>query len=181
MDKKHRIIYGLLVKFETPEALTAAAERVYEAGYRQFDVYTPYPVEGLSHVMRLKPSLIPFFVLAGGLIGGISAFAMQTYAMLVDYPLNIGGRPQFSWPAYIPITFETTVLLAALSGVVGLFLLTRLPQPYHPVFNSEDFIAHGAQDGFYLDIRATDPKFDPEATRQLVEELHPSLVSEIEA
>ena len=174
-------VYGLLAKFDSPEALTAAARRVYEAGYRRFDVYSPYPIEDLGHVMGLRPSPIPWIVLAGGIIGGVSAFLMQTFATVVDYPQNIGGRPLFSWPTYIPITFETIVLFAALSGVVGLFVLTRLPQPYHPVFNSADFAEHGSVDAFYLDIQASDPKFEPQATRRFLEELHPSVVNEIEA
>lgn len=175
------IIYGMLARFDTPEALMAATHRVREAGYRKFDVYTPYPVEGLGEAMGLKSSPIPYFVLIGGILGGVGGFLMQTFATVVDYPLNIGGRPMFSWPTYIPITFETTVLVAALAGVAGLFLLTRLPEPYHPVFNSQDFAEHGSQDGFYLNIQANDPQYDPQATRRFLDELKPSMVDEIEA
>src|SRR5512133_3571975 len=106
MQKDKQKLYGLLARFNTPEDLVAAASRVYEEGYRQFDAYTPYPVEGLMDGMRLKSSPLPYIVFAGGLLGGIAGFLMQTYATVIDYPQNIGGRPYFSWPAYIPITFE---------------------------------------------------------------------------
>ncbi len=174
-------LYGLLAKFETPEALVAASRRVYEAGYRKYDAYTPYPVAGLSQAMRLKPSPIPYLILAGGIIGGVTGFAMQTYATVFDYPMNIGGKPLFSWPAYIPITFEMVILLAAVTGFLGLFALTRFPQPYHPVFRSEDFNRHASQDAFYLGIEAADPQFDLEKTRRFMEETGSVQVTEIEA
>jgi len=180
-NKASSNLYGLLAKFETPEALVAASRRVYEAGYRKYDAYTPYPVEGLSQAMRLKPSPIPYLVLGGGIIGGVTGFAMQTYATVVDYPMNIGGKPLFSWPAYIPITFEMVFLLAAVTGFLGLFLLTRFPQPYHPVFRSEDFNRHASQDAFYLGIEAADPQFDLEKTRRFMEETGSVQVTEIEA
>ena len=173
--------YGLLAKFERQEDLIAAVNRAYEAGYRDLDAYTPYPVEELSRALRLKSSPLPYLIAAGGAMGALSGFAMQAYAQAIDYPQNIGGRPMLSWPAYIPITFELTILLAALAGVLGLFVLTRLPQPYHPLFNSEDFNEHGSQDAFYLGIEAKDPKFDLQNTRQFMESLGSPLVSEIEA
>ncbi len=173
--------YGLLAKFETPESLIRAVNRVYASGYRQFDAYAPYPIEGLSRAMHLKPSPLPYVILAGGLIGGIGGFFMQAYATVIDLPLNIGGRPLLSWPAYIPITFELTILLAAFAGIFGLFVATRFPQPYHPVFNSEDFSQHASQDGFYLDIEARDPKFDLERTGSFLRDLGALAVSEIEA
>lgn len=174
-------LYGLLAKFETQEQLVAASNRAYEAGYRNFDAYTPYPVEGLSHAMRLKSSPIPLIILAGAIIGGVSGFAMQWFATVIDYPLNIGGRPLFSWPAYIPITFEMVILLGALSGVLALFFFTRFPQPYHPVFRSDDFQAHASQDAFYLGIEASDPKFDLNRTRGFLQEMGSIQVSELEA
>ena len=177
-DKKP---YGLLAKFDTPDALVAASRRVYEAGYRKFDAYSPFPLDDLSHAMNLKPSLMPWIVLLGGIGGAVSGFAMQTYATVIDYPLNIGGRPLFAWPAYIPITFELTILLAMFAGVGGLFLLTRLPQPYHPVFNSPDFLEHASQDGFYLEIQADDPLFKLDESRRFLEGLAAAQVDEIEA
>jgi hypothetical protein len=181
MDKKKIKLYGLLAKFDTQERLVVAARRVVDAGYRRFDAYAPYPVEELDKAMKLKPSPLPYVILAGGILGGVGGFLMQTYATVVDLPLNIGGRPLFSWPAYIPITFELTILLAALAGILGLFVVTRFPQPYHPVFNSEDFVEHGSSDCFYLDIEASDPGFDLERTRQFLQELGALQVSEIEA
>lgn len=180
MEKKQLKFYGLLAKFDTPEKLVDAARRVVEAGYRQFDAYTPYPLEELGQAMHLKPSPLPYVILAGGIFGGVGGFFMQTYATVVDLPLNIGGRPLFSWPAYIPVTFELIVLFAAVAGVLGLFIVTRFPQPYHPVFNSEDFVEHGSTDSFYLDIEASDPVFDLERTRQFLQKLGAVQVSEVE-
>jgi hypothetical protein len=181
MDKEKSKLYGLLAKFDTAENLVAAAKQVVQAGYQRFDAYSPYPVEELDHAMRLKPSPLPYVILAGGIVGGVGGFFMQTYATVVDLPLNIGGRPLFSWPTYIPISFELTILIAALAGVVGLFAVTRFPQPYHPVFKSEDFVEHGSSDSFYLDIEASDPSFDLERTRQFMQGLGAVQVSEIEA
>lgn len=174
-------LYGLLAKFTSQESLVAATKRVYEAGYRNFDAYTPYPVADLPSAMRLKSSPLPFVILAGGLLGGILGFGMQWFATTFDYPLNIGGRPLFSWPTYIPITFEMVILFAAFSGIFGLFFFTRFPQPYHPVFRSEDFNQHASQDAFYLSIEANDPKFDLQNTRKLMQDLGSTQVSELEA
>ncbi len=180
-NKDNRKLYGLLAKFESQEDLMAAAERTYQAGYRKFDTYTPYPVDGLAEAMHLKSSPLPFVIAGGGFLGAATGFGMQSFATIIDYPLNIGGRPLFSWPAYIPITFELTVLFAAGLGILGLFFVTRFPQPYHPVFNSEDFIQHGSEDAFYLDIEASDPRFDLEKTRSFLDETGSVLVTEIEA
>jgi hypothetical protein len=176
-----KIVYGLLARFDSQEDLLRAASQTYQAGYRKFDAYTPYPVEGLSQVMGLKPSLLPLFMLGGGITGALAGVLMQAYAQVIDYPLNIGGRPLISWPTYIPIAFELTILLAALGGIAGLFLFTRLPQPYHPVFNFEDFIEHGSVDGFYLGIEGSDPKYDPDRTRKFIEGLNPVQLAEVEA
>lgn len=181
IEKGAKRIYGMLAKFETPEALVAAADRAYQAGYRKMDAYTPYPVEGIDRALRLKPSPLPYLIFLGGLTGAVGGFAMQAFATVYDYPLNIGGRPLFSWPTYIPITFETTVLFAALAGVLGLFVFSQFPQPYHPVFRSEDFQSHASQDGFYLGIEASDLQFNLDGTRQLMRELGSTLVEELEA
>lgn len=181
MTQSDRKLFGLLAKFNTQEDLVAAASRAYDAGYRKFDAYTPYPVEGLAEAMHLRGSILPYVILAGGVTGALTGILMQAFATGIDYPLNIGGRPLFSWPAYIPITFELTILFAALAGVLGLFAVTRFPQPYHPVFNSEDFNAHASQDGFYLGIEASDPTFNLDQTRQFLQSLGSPLVSEIEA
>jgi hypothetical protein len=174
-------LYGLLAKFETHEDLVDAADKVYQAGYRKFDAYSPYPIEELSHAMRLKPSPLPYLVFLGGLAGAVLGFGMQWYGQVIDYPQNIGGRPAFSWPLYIPITFETTVLFAALAGVLGLFLFLRFPQPYHPVFRSDDFNQHASRDGFYLTVEAADLHFHTADTRKLLEDAGSVQVTELEA
>ncbi len=181
MDTKPSNNFGLLARFPDPETLVTATRHATDVGYRELDAYTPFPVEDLSEAMRLKPSRLPYAVLAGGITGGLLGFFMQVFATVIDLPLNIGGRPLLSWPAYIPITFELTVLLAAFGGVIGLFVVTGFPKPYHPVFNVEDFVEHGSQDGFYLGIEARDPKFDLAGTRKFLEDQGAILVSEIEA
>ena len=181
MKNKTPRLYGLLAKFETHEDLVDAADRVYQAGYRKFDAYSPYPIEELAHAMRLKPSPLGYLVFLGGLTGGILAFAMQWYGSVIDYPKNIGGRPLFSWPTFIPITFETTVLFAAVAGLLGLFLVLRFPQPYHPVFRSDDFNEHASRDGFYLTVEAADLHFHTADTRKLLEDAGSIQVTELEA
>jgi hypothetical protein len=174
-------MYGLLASFETPEALVAAARRVRESGFTRFDAYAPYPVEGLSEAMKLRSSLLPLLMLLGGFSGAFIGFFGQVFATAIDYPLNIGGRPLVSWPAYIPITFELTILFAAFGGLLGLFAIARFPQPYHPVFRSEEFNEHASQDGFFLGIEASDPKYNLDAARKLLQEAGAVTVSEIEA
>src|SRR5574340_131555 len=181
MSKQSSYTYGLLARFRDSEALVAAARKVSQEGYQVVDAYTPYPVEGLADAMRLPGSPLPYAVFAGGLIGGLGGYLMQYYATVINLPWNIGGRPLNSWLTYIPITFELTVLLAAFGGIIGLFVVTRFPQPYHPVFNVEDFRKHGSQDGFYLSIASSDRRFDEAETRKFLEDLGAILVAEIEA
>jgi len=171
-------IHGVIAEFEGPDQLLEAAQRAYEAGYRQMDAYTPFPVHGLADAIGHKGRRLPLIVLAGGLAGGLGGFLMQTYATVVDYPYNIGGRPLFSWPGYIPITFETTILAAVLSTVLGMLLLNGLPQPYHPVFNVPNF-EMASRSHFFLCIEATDEKFDRAETARFLESLSPQAVSEV--
>jgi hypothetical protein len=173
-------IYGLMAKFEDPERLVDAARRARAAGYWRMDAFSPFPVEGLAEAIRPRRLRMPLIVLTGGLVGGIGGFFMQWYATVVDYPLNIGGRPFNSWPAYIPITFELTILIAALSAVLGMLALNGLPEPYHPVFNVPEFAAHASRDGFFLCIQADDPQFDRAETRRFLESLGPEAVAEVE-
>src|SRR5713226_779719 len=128
-------IYGVVGEFETPGQIIQAAAKVREAGYRDVEAYTPFPVEGLSEALRLKRSLVPLITLTGGLIGGLGGFGFQYWVAAITYPMNIGGRPLNSWPAFIPVTFELTVLFASLSAVLGMLALNKLPQPHHPLFN----------------------------------------------
>src|SRR6266480_7320927 len=152
-------IYGVVGEFETPEKLIHAVEKVREAGYRRFEAYSPFPVEGLSQAMGLKRNLVPLITLIGGLTGGIGGFGFQYWVAAIDYPLNIGGRPFNSWPAFIPVTFELTILVAALAAVLGLLVLNGLPMPYHPLFNVPRFEL-ATRNGFFLCIEARDPQFD---------------------
>jgi Protein of unknown function (DUF3341) len=171
-------IYGVMAEFTTPEQLIHAVEKAREAGYRRMDAYTPFPVEGLSEAMGLKRNMVPFVTLLGGLAGGLGGFAFQYWVNVVAYPLNIGGRPLNSWPAFIPVTFELTILGASLCAVLGMFALNGLPQPHHPVFNVHRFV-HASSDRFFLCIEARDPKFHLSETARFLHELHPHRINEV--
>jgi len=171
-------IYGVMGEFETAEQLIHAAKKTREAGYRHVDAYAPYPVEGLSEALRLHRSWVPFITLLGGLAGGLGGFGLQYWAAAITYPLNIGGRPLNSWPAFIPVTFELTVLGASLSAVLGMLALNRLPQPHHPVFNVKRF-THASSDRFFLCIQARDKKFDLADTARFLQALDAHYVSEV--
>jgi len=170
--RKRTPIYGLMAEFETAEEILAAVRRARQDGYRDMDAYTPYPVEGLSEELGLTRSRVPFVVLVGGLVGAAGGFFMQYWAMAVDYPFNVGGRPYNSWPVFIPITFEMMVLVAALAALLGMFYLNGLPMPYHPVFHLSRF-ARATQDRFFLCIEATDARFDRQQTGQFLASLQP--------
>ena len=171
--------YGVMAEFDNPTDVVRAAERVYEEGYRRIDAYSPYPVEPLSEAIGVHTTKMPLIVLIGGLVGMLAGYLMQYYMLVIDYPLNVGGRPLHSWPQFIPITFECTVLGAALSAVFGMLALNGLPEPYHPVFNAPNF-ALASRDRFFLLIEATDPKFDPEETPGLLRNLGAREVTDVE-
>jgi hypothetical protein len=171
-------LYGVMGEFATPEELIHAVEKVREAGYRRLDAYAPFPVEGLSEALGLKRNLVPAITLLGGLAGGLGGFCFQYWVAAITYPMNIGGRPLNSWPAFIPVTFELTVLGAALSAVFGMLALNGLPQPHHPVFNVPRF-THASTDRFFLCIEAHDPKFHLAETARLLQSLHAHHVSEV--
>ena len=172
-------IYGLMAEFDNPTALVEAANRARLAGYRQMDAYSPIPLHELDEALGLKRTRLPRLVLLGGILGGLGGYGLQFWTQTMAYPLNIGGRPFHSWPQFIPVTFETTVLGAALTCFVGMWALNRLPMPYHPVFNVPQFSSASA-DRFFLSIETKDPKFDLAGTRAFLEGLHPLGVTEIE-
>lgn len=171
-------VFGLMAEFSTPEALLAAAEKTHAEGYRQADAYTPVPIEGLSEALGIHRSYVPLLVLLGGIAGGLGGFFMQYFASVIHYPLNVGGRPYYSWPAFIPITFETTILAAALTATLCATALNGLPQPYHPVFNVPQFQL-ASRDRFFLVIPVTDEKFDMDRTRRFLESLAPASIAEV--
>jgi hypothetical protein len=171
-------IYGLLAEFDNPGALVAAARSAREAGYKKLDAYTPYPVEELNHALDLHSNRLPFLVLVGGILGGLAGYGLEYWASAVAYPLNIGGRPLHSIPSFIPVAFETTILAAAVTAVLGMLALNGLPMPYHPVFHVERF-ALASRNRFFLCIEAADPQFDREATAKFLERLGPREVSEV--
>jgi ActD protein len=166
-------LHGLMAEFDEPEPLLEAARRAYDAGYRQMDAYAPMPVEGLAEAIGFRSHAVSRIVFWFGLAGACGGFGLCWWITVIAYPHIVGGRPLNSWPAYIPITFESMVLVACISAVVGMLWLNGLPQPYHPVFNVERF-EHASRDKFFLCIEAADPKFDVRATREFLERLHPS-------
>lgn len=178
MNNAAKDIFGLAAEFETHEELVRAAEKAYERGFRKMDAYAPFPVEGLAEALG-KKNHIPLLVLLGGILGGCSGYYMEWFANVVSYPINIGGRPLHSWPAFIPITFELTVLGASLTGFFGSLVLNRLPRPYHPMFNLPEF-ERASQDRFFICIEAGDPRFDREETRKFLAELMPITIAEVE-
>jgi hypothetical protein len=169
-------LYGVVASFHEPEELLAAIRAVRKAGYQKTEAYTPFPVEGVEEALEMKPSRLPLLVFCFGVFGAIAGYGMQYYCSVIAYPLNIGGRPLHSWPAFIPVTFETTILFSALATVFGMLALNGLPAPHHPMFNTPDFDL-ASRDRFFLCIEATDPKFDVEELRKLLESLHPLSVS----
>ena len=163
-------IHGLMAEFETATQLVAAANKTREAGYVDVDAYSPIPIEELHHAIGFKATKLPLMVLIGGLLGGAGGFFLQYWVSAVAYPLNVGGKPLVSWPMFIPVTFECSILGAAVTCVFGMIMLNKLPMPYHPVFNVPRF-AMATRNRFFLCIEATDRQFDLERTRAFLETL----------
>ncbi len=171
-------LYGVMAEFSTPTALVRAAEVANAEGYHVMDAYSPFPIEELHDALHLHKNKLPLIVLIGGICGGLTGFLLQWYITVFNFPTNIGGRPLFSWPSYIVITFELTVLFAAGSAVLGLLGLCGLPLPYHAVFNAPRF-EKATRDGFFLCIEAADPHFELERVKAFLSGLSPEGVSEV--
>jgi hypothetical protein len=176
--KRSSPVYGLMAEFDDPTSLVAATQRAHDAGYRRMDAYSPFPIEELHEALGAHHTRLPLLVLLGGLCGCVGGYALEYWSSVIAYPLNIGGKPLHSWPAFIPVTFETTILVAALTCVLGMLALNGLPQPYHPVFNVPRF-ALASRNRFFLCIESTDPKFDVEGTRHFLETLEPREVTTV--
>ncbi len=177
--ERRAALYGLMAEFAAPDVLIRAIRETRRAGYRRVEAYTPYPIEEVSEALELRRSKMPLLVLIGGLCGLSGGYLLQYWINLWAYPMNVGGRPMHSWPAFIVPTFEMTILFAALFAVFGMFALNGLPQPYHPVFNVERF-AEASRDHFFLVIEAVDPKFEPAATADFLRRLDAREVAEVE-
>jgi len=173
-------IYGLLAEFDEPEALIAAAKRVHEEGYKRADAYSPFPMDEVTHALGFHKTRVPLVVLIGGLIGGFGGFFMMWYANVLSWPWIVAGRPPNSWPAWIPITFELTILFAGIAALLGMFALNGLPMPYHPLFNVPTFQL-ASRDRFFICIEARDKKFDRERTREFLLSLRALEVVEVPA
>lgn len=171
-------IYGVMAEFDNPTSLVNAARAAHEKGYRKLDAYSPFPIEELSDALHLHKNLLPLIVLIGGILGGLGGYLLQYYVTVIYFPINIAGRPLHSWPAYIVITFEMTILIASVSAVLGLLALCGLPMPYHPTFNVPRF-ALASRNRFFLCIESTDPLFDHDKTCEFLETLEPREVSEV--
>lgn len=184
-------IYGMIAQFDSPEALMAAAEKTRDAGYKNIDAYSSFPIEGMVEALGQKKTRLPRLILVMGMMGTLTGLGLQSWTMASDlgikigpymfsgYPLNIGGRPLLSIPQFIPVTFEMTVLFAALTAVFGTIILNKLPMPYHPLFNSQRF-SNASTDKFFLCIEARDPKYDTASTRMFLENLGPESIEEVE-
>jgi hypothetical protein len=173
------LIHGLMAEFSDPNELVAATRHAHAAGYRQMDAYSPYPIEELAEAMGVHGTRFPYLVLLGGIIGALGGYGLQYWTSVIDYPINVGGRPFHSWPSFVPVTFECTVLVAALFAVLGMLARNGLPMPYHPVFNVPRF-ALASRDRFFLCIEATDPMFDIDGTWAFLSRLQPRQVSQVD-
>jgi len=171
--------YGVMAQFDNPDDILAAAKAAFAAGYRKLDAYSPLPVHGLADAIGYKRTRLPWLVFCMGIVGAIAGYGLCYWVSVIDYPLNIGGRPFHSGPSFIPVTFELTILFSAMTSAFGMLIANGLPQPYHPVFNVANF-ARASSDLFFLCIEAEDEKFDMEETTRFLQSLNPQEVSQVE-
>ena len=172
--------YGLLAEFDTPTELVLAAQAAYAAGYRRMDCYTPYPVEEAAEAIGFHRNPVPLICLLGGLLGCAAMFGMETWVSVWAYPINIGGRPYYSWPAFVVPAYEWTILFAGLSAAFGMLAMNGLPTLYHPLFNAPNFRNGATSDKFFLCIEAADPKFSLTESREFLAEQHPLSIVEVD-
>jgi len=173
-------IHGIIAGFDDHEQLLHATRRAHAAGYRKMDAYSPFPIKGLAQALGYNRTFVAPLFLIGGVAGALGGYLLLWYSMAIDWPMNIGGRPLHSWPMFIPITFELTILCSALFGFFGTLALCRFPEPYHPVFNLPEF-ARASRDRFFLCIEAADPKFEKESTFKFLERLDPYYLEAVDA
>jgi hypothetical protein len=178
--KEEKSAYGLMAEFDDVNSAVAAARQVYAAGYRRINAYSPYPVEELSEAIGFHKNMVPKIVFVGGLMGCLGGFLMIYWMTAIDYPINVGGRPLFSLPAWIPIMFECTILIAAFSAVIGMLAMNGLPRPHHPVFNVPSF-ARATTDRFFVCIKSDDPRYDHERTKTFLASLGAREVVDVES
>ena len=171
-------VYGLMAEFETPTDIVVAAKRAHQAGYRKMDAYSPFPVKGLSEAIGFHKDQVALVCLIGGLLGLLTAYVLQYWINVIAYPLNVAGKPFHSWPSFIIVTFELTILFGGLSAALGMLALNGLPMPYHPVFNVPEFVA-ASRDRFFLCIESADPNFDMNGTKTFLAQLGPRTVTEV--
>ncbi len=175
---KRAPIYGIMAEFDTPSDIVAAAHKTYAAGYRKIDTYTPFPIEELAEAIGFHHNGVAPVVLVGGILGCLSGYLLQWWIATVSYPVNVGGRPYHSWPAFIVVTFELTILFSVLAATFGMLALNGLPMPYHQVFNVPRF-AFATKDRFFLIVFSSDPMYNPIATRDFLQSLGPRSISEV--
>lgn len=171
-------VYGLMAEFDSAQELIDAAHKTHAAGYQKIDAYSPFPVEGLAEAIGFHKNRVPLVVLIGGILGGLSGYMLQYWVAAITYPTNIGGRPYHSWPSFIIVTFEMTILFGGLSAVFGMLALNGLPMPYHPVFNVPEF-KKASENKFFLVVFSSDPKYDSVATLNFLKGLSPSMIAEV--
>ncbi|MBW7929236.1 MAG: DUF3341 domain-containing protein [Fimbriimonadaceae bacterium] len=172
-------LHGILAEFDDPDDLLEAAERTHAAGYTRVEAYTPFPVHGLSEAIGFKEAKVPWLIFVCGVIGAFAGLGLQYYTAVIDYPMNVGGRPNFSWPSFFPVTFECTILFAAFGAVFGMLGMNGMPRPHHPIFGGKNFEL-ASQNKFFLCVESDDPQFDPSRVSEFLRGLGAQHVSEVE-